>query len=124
MNVNHCVAYYSENRFIGHRECARCQASAGYRLWLGRSAAPPGRRSDAGGERAAIAYSILGSCRLAGVDPREYLADVLPRLTGRIRLVDLPSLLPARWAAQRAASAGAADTANTAVATGTAAALT
>ncbi|HEX8113967.1 MAG TPA: hypothetical protein VF516_39820, partial [Kofleriaceae bacterium] len=46
-----------------------------------------------GGERAAIAYTILGSCRLAGVDPREYLADVLPRLTGRIRLVDLPALL-------------------------------
>jgi hypothetical protein len=49
---------------------------------------------------AAIAYTILGSCRLAGVDPREYLADVLPRLTGR--LVDLPSLLRSRWAAQRA----------------------
>ncbi|HEU4726670.1 MAG TPA: IS66 family transposase [Kofleriaceae bacterium] len=64
--------------------------------------------SDAGGERAAIAYSIIGSCRLAGVDPREYLADVLPRLTGRIRLVDLPSLLPSRWAAQRAAATTAA----------------
>jgi transposase len=63
--------------------------------------------SDAGGERAAIAYTILGSCRLAGVDPREYLADVLPRLTGRIRLIDLPALLPARWAAQRAAAADA-----------------
>lgn len=33
--------------------------------------------SDAGCERAAIAYSILGSCRLAGVEPHEYLADVL-----------------------------------------------
>jgi transposase len=64
--------------------------------------------SDAGGERAAIAYSILGSCRLAGVDPREYLADVLPRLTGRIRLVDLPSLLPSRWAAERTAASTAA----------------
>jgi transposase len=61
--------------------------------------------SDAGGERAAIAYTILGSCRLAGVDPREYLADILPRLTGRIRLMDLPALLPSRWAAQRAATA-------------------
>lgn len=64
--------------------------------------------SDAGGERAAIAYTILGSCRLAGVDPREYLADILPRLTGRVRLADLPALLPARWAAQRAAAAAAA----------------
>ncbi len=67
--------------------------------------------SDAGGERAAIAYSILGSCRLAGVDPREYLADVLPRLTGRVRLVDLPALLPARWAAQHAAAAAVATAA-------------
>ena len=33
-------------------------------------------------QRLPIAYTILGSCRLAGVDPREYLADVLPQLTG------------------------------------------
>jgi len=58
--------------------------------------------SDAGGERAAIAYTVFGSCRLAGVDPIEYLADVLPRLTRKIRLLDLPALLPSRWAAARA----------------------
>jgi hypothetical protein len=40
--------------------------------------------------------------RLAGVDPIEYLADVLPRLTRRIRLLDLPALLPSRLAASRA----------------------
>ncbi len=61
--------------------------------------------ADSGGDRAAIAYSILGSCRLAGVDPHAYLADVLPRLTGRIRIKDLPDLLPSRWAAARAAAA-------------------
>lgn len=60
--------------------------------------------ADSGGDRAAIAYTIFGSCRLAGVDPLEYLADVLPRLTRRIRLIDLPALLPARWAAARAAA--------------------
>lgn len=60
--------------------------------------------ADSGGDRAAIAYTILGSCRLAGVDPLEYLADVLPRLTRRIRIVDLPALLPTRWAAARAAA--------------------
>jgi transposase len=60
--------------------------------------------ADSGGERAAIAYTILGSCRLAGVDPVEYLRDVLPRLTGKIRILDLPSLLPAKWAAARAAN--------------------
>jgi transposase len=63
--------------------------------------------ADSGGDRAAIAYSILGSCRLAGVDPQAYLADVLPRLTGRIRIKDLPDLLPSRWAAARAAAAAA-----------------
>lgn len=60
--------------------------------------------SDGGAERAAIAYSILGSCRLAGVDPLAYLSDVLPRLTRRIRLLDLPQLLPSRWATARAAA--------------------
>lgn len=57
--------------------------------------------SDAGGERAAIAYTLLGSCRLAGIDPIEYLADVMPKLAGRVRLMDLPSMLPSRWAAAR-----------------------
>jgi IS66 C-terminal element len=52
-------------------------------------------------QRLPIAYTILGSCRVAGVDPREYLAEVLPQLTGRIRLTDLPALLPPRWGAHR-----------------------
>lgn len=60
--------------------------------------------ADSGGERAAIAFTIFGSCRLAGLDPLEYLADILPRLTGQIRLADLPALLPSRWAAARAAA--------------------
>ena len=63
--------------------------------------------SDTGGERAAIAYTILGSCRLVGVNPVAYLTDVLPRLVRRVRLRDLPALMPARWQAER--SAGAAE---------------
>jgi transposase len=65
--------------------------------------------SDAGGERAAIAYTILSCCRINGVNPIEYLTDVLPKLTGRIRLMDLPALLPAPWKASRAAAALAAS---------------
>jgi len=53
--------------------------------------------SDTGGERAAIAYTILGCCRLAGINPVEYLTDVLPRLARRVRLRDLAELLPSRW---------------------------
>jgi transposase len=57
--------------------------------------------SDAGGERAAIAYTIIGCCVLAGVNPVEYLADVLPRLARRVRLRDVPHMLPAAWKAAR-----------------------
>lgn len=53
--------------------------------------------SDAGGERAAIAYTMLACCRLAGVNPVEYLGDLLPRLSRRVRIADLPALLPAQW---------------------------
>lgn len=61
--------------------------------------------SDTGGERAAIAYSVLGSCELADVNPVEYLADVLPRLARGLRLRDASGLLPARWKANREAVA-------------------
>ena len=54
--------------------------------------------SDAGGERAAIAFTLLGCCALAKVDPVKYLADVLPRLaTRKLRLCDMPALLPEAW---------------------------
>ena len=58
--------------------------------------------SDAGAERAAVAYTLLGCCALVDVDPVEYLADVLPRLaTRRVRISDMPALLPAAWKAAR-----------------------
>ena len=57
--------------------------------------------SDARAESAAIADSILGCCKLADVNPVEYLADVLPRLTRPIRLRDVPDILPARWKERR-----------------------
>jgi hypothetical protein len=59
--------------------------------------------SERGGEAAAISYSIIGSCRAAGIDPFEYIADVL------IKVATYPSskiadLVPARWAELRTAS--------------------
>jgi transposase len=53
--------------------------------------------SDEGGRRAAIAYTLLGSCRLATVNPFEYLADVLPKLIQGVAAADLAGLLPAAW---------------------------
>jgi hypothetical protein len=61
--------------------------------------------SHAGGDRAAIAYSILASCDLAGVNPREYLTDVLPRLArDGVKIRDAAAMTPAAWAAARRAS--------------------
>lgn len=60
--------------------------------------------SDTGGERAAITYTILSCCRLAGANPVEYLVDVLPRLARGVRLAGVPDLLPTPWKVARAAA--------------------
>ena len=58
--------------------------------------------SHAGAERAAIAYSIMATCHLEGVNPAEYLADILPRLArGVVLKRDIPQLTPAAWKATR-----------------------
>jgi transposase len=62
--------------------------------------------SHAAAERAAVAYTILGSCTLADVNPVEYLADVLPRLArGVVIARDIPLLTPAAWKAARLVAA-------------------
>jgi hypothetical protein len=59
--------------------------------------------SHAAGERAAIAYSMLASCALVGVNPTEYLADILPKLTrGTFTAAEYAAMLPAAWKAARA----------------------
>ena len=60
--------------------------------------------SDAGAQRAAVAYSVLGTCRLLGINPDRYLCDVLPRLARGICIkTDLPALMPAAWQRARPA---------------------
>lgn len=54
--------------------------------------------SHVGGERAAIAYSILSTCRLIGIDSVAYLADVLPRLArDGVVMREVGLLMPAEW---------------------------
>ncbi len=53
--------------------------------------------SHAGGDRAAIAYSVLGTCRLIGLNPVAYLSDVLPTLARGVELQDIPALMPKSW---------------------------
>lgn len=49
------------------------------------------------GERSAIIYSIVGSCRRHGIDPLLYLRDVLTRLPTMTNHDDLAPLLPSNW---------------------------
>lgn len=61
--------------------------------------------SHAAAERAAIAYSVLGTCALLDVNPIEYVADVLPRLARGVAIArDIPPMMPAAWKAARAPS--------------------
>jgi hypothetical protein len=53
--------------------------------------------SHAGGERAAIAYSLLGTCRLIGLNPVVYLGAVLPELARGIEFEQVESFMPNAW---------------------------
>ena len=49
------------------------------------------------GERSAIIYSIIESCRRHGFDPHAYLSDILERIPDATT-TDIPALTPAAWA--------------------------
>jgi hypothetical protein len=63
--------------------------------------------SHAGAEPAAIAYSVCATCSLLGINPVEYLGDVLPRLARGVSDAELASLMPAAWKAARVQPAAA-----------------
>jgi transposase len=53
--------------------------------------------SDAGGERAAIIYTVLQTAKLNGLDPEAYLADVIDRMAKGHPINRLSELLPWHW---------------------------
>ena len=61
---------------LSHKQCRRAGAPP-YRLrkksWMFCG-------SDRGGQRAAVMYSLIGTCRMNNVDPEAWLRDVLARL--------------------------------------------
>ena len=56
--------------------------------------------SDAGAERAAVAYTVLATCTLHELDPWAYVKDVLEKIAGDWPHRELDRLLPDRWAAE------------------------
>jgi transposase len=55
--------------------------------------------SPEGARRAALFYSIFGSCRIRGINPFEYLKDVLDRINDT-KISDIDQLLPMNWKPQ------------------------
>jgi hypothetical protein len=51
------------------------------------------------GWRSAVIYSILVSLRRRGINPLQYMTDVLARLPAA-RTSDIPSLMPTNWKSQ------------------------
>jgi transposase len=56
-----------------------------------------------GGERLAVAYTLVDNCLLLGVDPFRYLLDVITKVEGGWPLRQLSEPVPWRWAAEQAA---------------------
>ena len=56
--------------------------------------------SDRGGERAAVMFTLMQTCKLNDVDPQAWLADVLARIADH-KITDLAALLPWNWRVTR-----------------------
>ena len=52
------------------------------------------------GDRSAVLYTIIENCKRRGINPQEYLKDVLTRLPS-MKISQVDSLLPANWLAER-----------------------
>jgi transposase len=63
--------------------------------------------SDSGGRRAAAMYTLIETCKLSGVDPRAWLADVLARIADH-PMKKITDLLPWHWKAAHTTAAAAA----------------
>jgi len=49
------------------------------------------------GERSAVIYTLLGSCRRHGINPFDYLKDLFARLPAA-RINQIKEFTPAEWA--------------------------
>ncbi|HCE42374.1 MAG TPA: hypothetical protein DET40_02355 [Lentisphaeria bacterium] len=52
--------------------------------------------SELGGRTAAVLYTLIGTCRANGINPHEYIADVLTRINTH-PYSKLAELLPHNW---------------------------
>lgn len=56
--------------------------------------------SKAGGERAAAIYSVIETCKLNGIEPQAYIADVIEKIASGWPASRWDELMPWNWAAE------------------------
>jgi hypothetical protein len=77
-------------RHLGsHHDLRLRPAAVGRRRWLFLGHPEAGWRS-------AVIYTIIQSCRRRGINPQEYLTDVLGRLPA-MKNHEVQAVLPSRW---------------------------
>lgn len=59
--------------------------------------------SPRGGERLAIAFTLVDNCLALGIEPHRYLVDVIRKIEAGWPMQHLSELIPNRWAAQHSA---------------------
>lgn len=88
---NVCSGRKADARDIGQRQSARYgqndrEIALGRKNWLFAG-------SDAGGERAAVFYTLIRTAKLNGIEPEAYLREVLTRI-GEHPINAIDALLP------------------------------
>ena len=56
------------------------------------------------GEKSAIIYTLVENCRRLGIDPRDYLEDIITRLPA-MKAEEAASITPANWLKARSGKA-------------------
>ena len=77
-----------------HRRTRDPHISIGHKNWLFAG-------STAGGERAAAIYSVIETCKLNGVEPRGYIADVISKMADAWPASRWDELMPRDWTAEQ-----------------------
>ncbi len=67
-----------------------CQPGDGHPIWLFAG-------SKAGGERAAAIYTVIETCKLNGIEPQAYIADVIAKVAGDWPASRWDELMPWNW---------------------------
>jgi hypothetical protein len=96
--LRRATTYAINQRLFFHR----CFSDGAFEIDNGRTERRIRTGSVRGGERLAVAYTLVDNCLILGIDPRRYLQDTIDKLERGHALSRMSELTPANWAANQA----------------------